>query len=231
MRNAWMNQSTKMALFLLASSSIAHSSATVYGKRFCEIVYSKNFMDFYVYNSHALHDCPNAWWKGLNNSMIKKDMNAQYVFLNGPRIWMVDNIEQQKSSAASVNQFQGKPLNLVGSFHADFHSLLKNHGPYTDFEGSIQQVYSLNKGRQIVELVNDQGQVYVLQSISLKHRYQSPENISSLQPHLKLPSGWTFKTGALSQDYRMMPKNQMIHVVQDEYENTYQRIGKDLLNK
>jgi hypothetical protein len=204
-------------------------STPIYGKRFCEIVYSKNFMDFYVYNSNTLHDCPQSWWKGLNQNILKKDVQASYVFLNGPRIWLVDDIENEPSKGRPVNQFRGKPLHLVGTFHSDFQSLLKHHGPYTDYKIDREQVYSLHKGRQIVEIINQKGQIYVLQSLSLKHRTQSPEQIAQLKQSIKLPKGWVMKTGAIQQDFKMLPEAHSIHVVQDEFENTYQMVNKDLI--
>jgi hypothetical protein len=216
-------------LGLFSVGVVIADSTPIYGKRFCEIVYSKNFMDFYVYNSNSLHDCPQAWWKGLNQNIIKKDVQASYVFLNGPRIWLVDNIENEPSKGRTVNQFRGKPLHLVGTFHTDFQTLLQNHGPYTDYKINREQVYSLHKGRQIVEIINQKGQVYVLQSISLKHRAQSLDNIVQLKQQIKLPKGWMMKMGALQEEYKMQPTAHSIHVIQDEFDNTYQMVYKDLI--
>jgi|LauGreDrversion4_2_1035121.scaffolds.fasta_scaffold372064_2 hypothetical protein len=216
-------------LGLFSVGSVIADSTPIYGKRFCEIVYSKNFMDFYVYNSNTLHDCPQSWWKGLNQNIIKKDVQASYVFLNGPRIWLVDKIDNEPSKARTVNQFRGKPLHLVGTFHTDFQTLLKHHGPYTDYKIDRDQVCSLHKGRMIIEIINQQGQVYILQSISLKHHMQTPDNIAQLKHQIKLPKGWFMKMGALPEDFKMRPQEHSIHVVQDEFDNTYQLVDKDLI--
>lgn len=211
------------------SFAVQANNVPVYGKRYCEIVYSKNYMDFHVYSSNNAHPCPHSWWRGIDESSVKKDTNAQYVFLNGPRVWVVDDIVNHQPAKMPVSQFKGKPLHLVGSFHADFQSLLRHHGPYTDYKINRDQTFSLHKGREVVELITPKGQVYLLHSLSLKKRSQSPAQISQLKQHLSLPKGWTFKSGNLSSDYHMTPSANAIHIVQDEYDNTYQLIGKDLL--
>lgn len=218
-----------LAGFMGISFQLNADNVTVYGKRYCEIVYSKNYMDFNVYSSNNTHTCPHAWWKGMNEGSVKKDTNAQYVFLNGPRVWVVDDIVNHQPSKMPVSQFKGKPLHLVGSFHADFQSLLRNHGPYTDYKINRGQTFSVHKGREVVELINPQGKVYLLHSLSLKKRSQSPAQIAQLKQHLSLPKGWTFKSGNLSNDYRLSPSGNEIHIVQDEYDNTYQLIAKDVL--
>jgi hypothetical protein len=215
--------------FVGLTCSVYANNVPVYGKRYCEIVYSKNYMDFNVYSSNNAHSCPHSWWKGVNESGIKKDTNAQYVFLNGPRVWVVDDMVDNQPGKMPVSHFKGKPLHLVGTFHADFQSLLRSHGPYTDYKINRNQSFSIRKGREVVELINPKGQVYLLQSLSLKKRSQNPAQISQLKQHLALPKGWTFKTGQLSSDYRLAPSANAIHIVQDEHDNTYQLISKDLL--
>lgn len=227
MKNMNLKHAVVLSVVAMSTSALA-SQTSVYGKRYCEIVYSKNYMDFYVYNSNNLHECPHAWWKGIDQNAVKKETNAQYVFLNGPRVWVVDDIVKQPVNYPT-SHFKGKPLHLVGTFHSDFQSLLRRHGPYTDYKINRDQAYMLHKGREVVELVNPQGQVYVLHSLSMKKRAQSPNQISQLKNHIKLPTGWSFKSGNLNSDYRMASSGHVIHIVQDELENTYQMIGKDLL--
>ena len=219
-------------IFLIISfflSFIINVQAGVLGKRYCEIVYSKNFMDFYVYRSSTESACPQSWWSKLKASILQKKYNARFVHLNGPRLWMVDDIQYHQHGKLETQNIEGQKLNLVGSFHPNLKMLFEHHGPYVEYQIHRAQSYTFNKGRYLLELVSPNGQVYVLQSLSLKYRKQSVDDITKLQEVLKLPKGWTIKQGTLSKNQMVSHPSQVMHIVQDELENTYQLAEKDLL--
>lgn len=207
--------------------SIIANAASVHGQRYCEIVYSKDYMDFYVYSTHSVNQCPQPWWKTLNQKVITKHLGASYVFLNGPRIWVADEISNfNPSKKVTIN---GANLPQVASFHSNLQSLLKRHGPFVDYEVKRPQIYHFHAGSKIYELVNPKGQVYVLNSISLKHRTQSLEHLEQLASQIKFPQGWKFKSGTINSELKLGPTNQDIHVVMDEFDNTYQMANTDPL--
>lgn len=203
-------------------------SKSIYGKRYCEIVSSSNYADFNVYNTYGLNDCPNHWWSGLKDTLLQKKYHLKFVHLNGPRVWLIDGISNGYSPSA-IENFEGQQLRKVASFHPDFSSIMRSHGPYTDYLIEKEHAFEFNKGRMVYELINPKGQVYVLHSISLKHRYQSPTNLNHLMHSLKLPQGWRVKQGVIADAKVLKPSARQIHVIQDEYENTYQLTQKDFL--
>jgi hypothetical protein len=220
-KNAWL------ILGLIGAGMVSHAGQAVHGKRYCEIVYSKDYIDFFVYSTHSVNDCPVSWWKTLNQKVLTKHLGASYVFLNGPRIWVADEISNfNPGDKVTIN---GSPLPQVASFHSNLQSLLQRHGPFVDYKVKRQQVYHFHPGSKIYELVSPKGQVYVLHSISLKHRSQSLTSLDSLASSIHLPKGWQFKSGTIAQEFKLMPQNQNIHVVMDELDNTYQLAEKNPL--
>lgn len=209
-----------------APGGFAHQD--LLGKRYCEIIYSQDYIDFYVYNTTGVNSCSHQWWKTLSEKKLSRDLSANYVFLNGPRVWLIDKSEGV-GDAKQSKSFQGSQLPMVASFHNNFQSLLKRNGPFVDYEVKRSQRYYFNKGRTIFEVVNPEGKAYVLHSISLKHQQQSIHSLSQLAKHIHLPSGWAFKSGTLNKELVLQPKNHMIHVVMDELENTYQQSESDPL--
>ncbi len=203
-------------------------SKSVYGQRYCEIVSSSNYADFNVYNTYGLNDCPKHWWSGLKDQFIQKKYHFRFVHLNGPRIWLIDGISKDYSQS-SIENIEGQRLRKVASFHPDFSSIIKRHGPYTDYLIEKDHEFQFNKGRLVYELINPKGQVYVLHSISLKHYNQTPANLNHLMHNLKLPQGWHIKQGIISDAKVLKPISRQIHVIQDDYENTYQLTQKDFL--
>lgn len=217
-----------MCCFLLLPMMSYANAKSAYGQRYCEIVSSSNYADFNVYNTYGLNDCPKHWWSSLKDQIIQKKYHYKFVHLNGPRIWLIDSISKSQEKSF-VENIEGQRLQKVASFHPDLSSIIKSHGPYTDYLIEKNHRYEFNKGRMVYELINPQGQIYVLHSISLKHRQQSPENLNHLMQSLKLPSGWHIKKGIIANAKVLTPLGGKIHVIQDDYENTYQLSDKDFL--
>lgn len=220
----------KYCCWLLTLPLVSFSASdSLYGKRYCEIVSSANYADFNVYNTNGLNDCPKSWWGRLKDTVLQKKYNYKFVHLNGPRLWLIDSISSQDGSSNEVKNFEGQKLKKVASFHPDLTTIMKSHGPYTDYLIQRKHSYQINKGRTVYEIVTAQGKIYVLHSISLKRANQSPEKLNNLMHSLKLPKGWYVKQGVIHEDKSLKPTAQSIHVLQDEYENTYQLTSSDFL--
>ncbi|HBB53010.1 MAG TPA: hypothetical protein DCZ80_03820 [Legionellales bacterium] len=213
---------------LLTLSLMSYASDSLYGMRYCEIVSSQNFADFYIYNTNGLNACPPSWWAGLKDKDLEKKYKYKFVHLSGPRIWLIDSI-QNPSASNEIKNFNGQKLRRVASFHPKLSSILNRHGPYIDYLIKRQQAYQFNKGRVVYELVSPQGKVYVMHSLSQKHQYKTPESLNGLSGALKLPKGWQLKYGEIQEDKILTPVAQTIHVMQDEFENTYQLTSQDFL--
>jgi len=80
------------------------------------------------------------------------------------------------------------------------------------------------KGKPVYELVDPEGNVYVLQA----HDEQFPhELLPRLGDKLKLPKGWQYRTRALTEDLILdLGPNQTIYAVGDDLHQYYTRINK-----
>jgi hypothetical protein len=218
----------RLCCWLLTLPLASFAADSLYGKRYCEIVSSENFSDFNIYNTNGLNDCPKSWWTNLKDHALQKKYHFKFVYLSGPRLWLIDSIQNQPNSR-DLKNIEGQKLRKVATFHPQLSSLMSRHGPYTDYQIQRGQSYHFKKGRMVYELVNPQGKIYVLHSISLKHRTQVPGQLNHLAQSLKLPSGWQIKQGQINEDKVLRPIAQTIHVIQDDFENTYQLSNQDFL--
>ena len=214
--------------WLLMLPFMVSAQDTIYGKRYCEIISSANFSDFYVYNTYGLNNCPQSWWDKVKSADFQKKYHYKFVHLNGPRLWLIDKIISNQPES-EVKIFEGQQLREFASFHPNLSSIMKNHGPYTEHHVIKKYSYKINKGRRVYELITDNNKIYVLQSISLKIKPQSPDNLEAVIASLKLPPRWRYKQGRLTEDKYLKPTHNNIEVIQDEYENTYQLSARDLI--
>jgi hypothetical protein len=80
-----------------------------------------------------------------------------------------------------------------------------------------------NAGREVYELINPDGEAYVMQTYS--HQVDdtlASADLPSLAERLQLPAGWTFRTRVVSSELVVQATGQAI-VTQDELRNSYQK--------
>jgi hypothetical protein len=97
--------------------------------------------------------------------------------------------------------------------------------PYTEKKVERTTVYTYQAGREVYELVSPQGVAYVMQSYSLEvDPALSEAALKTLGGRLRLPPGWRYRVRQLNQDWVLRVEG-YAHVIQDELQNTYQRVG------
>jgi len=85
--------------------------------------------------------------------------------------------------------------------------------------------YTYAAGNKVYELVSPDGTAYVMQSYS--HEVDdtlTEESLSSLGNRLKLPRNWKYRLRKLDADWVVRSTEGKAHVIQDEFQNTYQRV-------
>lgn len=199
----------------------------VYGQHYCEIVESSDYREFKIFHKE---NCSLSWWQRLSEKRLQAENHVSFIHLNGPRIWLADEIKSSHFLGNEAHQFSGINLSLVAKFKPELNTILQKHGPYTDYHIHRDQTYGFHKGRDIVELVSPQGKIYVLHSLSLKHQAQSPNQLDKLVNYIHPPKGWQLKHGILSKDQLLQAHEHKVHVIQDELENTYQLSKSDWLS-
>ena len=174
-----------------------------------------------VYNTTGLNDCPAALWDALDLDAIKKQHGAMAVQKNGPHFWMMDWQELSLGGQASFGGLQARwaaraPLSAVqkGASGAE---------PYKVYTPAKKQKMVYSKGKPVYELVDPDGNAYVLQA---RNEELPMESLETLGEKLKLlPRGWQYRSRVLSEDLVLdLGPDETIYAVGDDFHQYYTRI-------
>jgi hypothetical protein len=201
----------------------------VRGARYCEVIVSQGRLTLAVYNTMGLNQCPEAEWKKITSKTLKKDMKARIAILNGPRFWTIDEIDSTPLANTSEKKIKGMSMKKVALVHIKLRDIVKGHKPYNQHHVDRNVVWTYKAGKPVYELIDPEGQVYVMQSYSLDKAAQTPRSLSRLGETLKLPAGWHYRTGVLNKDVKLPCVHKKAVVIQDDFLNTYQLAAYDFL--
>jgi hypothetical protein len=226
-----MRNKKKWAGLLLCLPIVGHAMqiSGIRGDRYCEVVLSEGWFNFAVYNSMGLNHCPQGKWDKLTTSMIKKETGASKVMLNGPRYWTMDGAKNTRMVKPEEKTFGGIGMRKLAYVHLGLFDVLGGGRPYKDHQVDRNTVFTYQEGKPVYELIDPKGQVYVMQSYSVEKAKQTPRSLSKLGAQLKLPHGWTYKTGILKKTTYLQTQNKKAVVIQDNLMNTYQLASHDFL--
>jgi hypothetical protein len=215
-------------LAALASSATAEGEVTgVRDRRYCEILIVRRTglkLEADVYNTLGLNDCPQAQWAAIGPAKIKNERHALTIVMNGPRHFVMDRIVIERHAQPPAD-FQGLMMNFLAVLHVPWRDLADRR-PYTEHTVSRSTRFSFDPGARVYELVSPSGDVYVMQSYSeIVDPNLRMADLQNLGGRLKLPAGWTFSTRILSAPLTMIATGEA-HIVQDEFENTYQSLPR-----
>lgn len=179
----------------------------------------------HVYNTLGLNDCPQAQWEKLDHAQLRKEFHARSVILNGPRYFLMD--QNSLANPGKVAAFGGLEARHLADVEATLPTVLRGRAkPYTENTVKRTTRYVFKKDRPVHELVAPDGTVYVMQTYA---RIIDPKlsigDLDGLGKRLKLPKGWTYRTRVPSQDL-VLTTSGTAKVLQDDLENTYQRVEK-----
>ena len=173
-----------------------------------------------VYGTQMLNDCPQELWETLDADAIAKDMGAVFVKLNGPRYWLLDGLGSKVAVVDPVfKDFNGIQMRRIATIPlgADFAA-----GPYVARNVNRGAVFFFDAGKTVYELVDPEGQAFVLQARCVGVDSSITEqSLETLGDRLALPAGWTYKSRMLETELVIDTSATLATVVQDEFENTY----------
>lgn len=175
-----------------------------------------------AYNTTGLNECPADLWDALDLAAITMQMNALSVQKNGPHFWMMD--EQTLSVAEEQVSFGGiearwaarAPLSVVqkGS---------KGSPPYVLYTPKKTQRMLYAKGKPVFEVVDPDGNAYVLQAREEQFPMASLHTLGERMA--LLPPGWKYRSRVLEADLVLdLGPDQTIYAVGDEFHQYYTRI-------
>ena len=194
--------------------------------RFCEIFLgypaeTAGRVDFEIWGSQSLGSCPQADWDALDFDAIQAEYGALAVLPNGPRAILTD-FGGGVAFGENVRSFGAIDMQIV--------SYLRDFDPSTDGESRpyaaslVDQdgMKGFSAGREVYEIVTDEGKVFSLVTIDL-NVVSSLEELPELGAKLEnLPAGWVWQATVLD-DERRIEANGALEAMRDELGNTYQR--------
>jgi hypothetical protein len=196
-------------------------------QRYCEILYGQRHflkLEVKVFNTQGLNSCPEERWQALSKEAIVKQFDASTVVLNGPRYWMMDEIQADGSTLNHVKQsFGGIEMNLRAVIEVGLLKQILGYKRFTPNQVIRTTNFVYKAGNLIYELTSPAGEVYVMQSYSqIENPKLSVKDLATLGNQLKLPSGWKYQSRILDQDLSLVA-NGLAYVLQDNLSNSYQR--------
>ena len=165
----------------------------VRGMRFCEfvLVYEDRLE---IYNTSASAGCPAEIWSTLTTADIAAEHGAKDARLNGPKFWAMDEQtvgfgESQVFGGIEARYAASLPLASLGSG--------KGADPYAPYVTQKSQNMVFGAGNPVYELVDPDGNVFVMNAYGDKVNDGDPANLAS---QLTLPEGWTFRVRVTDDD-------------------------------
>ena len=149
--------------------------------------------------------------------------------LNGPRRFIIDAVKNTEFVDSTPKNFIGLPMRKMGLIYLSMRETLYRSQPFREHHVMRKTTWVYSSGKKVYELIDPDGHVYVMQSFALSSEFHAEKDLVNLERHLKLPRGWQFKTGTLSQEMNLVGKDQKAIVIQDNMKNTYQMANQDFL--
>jgi len=195
--------------------------ADVFGKRYGEVLLvriGETGPEATVYNSFPLNDCPAELWDALDADAIAKQNGAVAALLNGPRYWLMTHVEKRAGEPQPTRSFGG--IEMIEQATVQLSS--NNPQPYSVNKVDRRAVFIFGAGRPVFELVDPDGQRWVMQTWSqVVDKSLTLDDLAGLASRLNPPSGWRYETRTLTEPLTVDTTATVAHVMQDELTNSY----------
>lgn len=210
-----------------AQPSFEKSISNLRNQRYCEVLLgNRHFLNLEVkvFNTQGLNLCPEDQWQALSKEAIKKQFDVSVVILNGPRYWMMDEIQAAGQTVNKIKEsFGGIEMNLRATVDVGLFKQILGDKRFAPNEVIRTTNFIYKAGSPIYELTAPTGETYVMQSYSqIENPTLSMKDLPSLAERLKLPVGWSYRSRVLDQDLSLVA-NGIAYVLQDNLSNSYQR--------
>jgi hypothetical protein len=194
--------------------------------RYCEIipiVRDGLHLTATVYNTLGLNDCPASVWDGIAEDAMKQRFGAVTVLLNGPRFFLMDSITASGPTKTG-ERIEAGGLSLTERAAIDVGLLDLLHRPYREQTINRDTIYRFKAGLPVFMLEASDGNRYAMQAYAeIVDKTLTYADLPTLGARLKLPSGWRYTTMVPDKDLALGASGKAT-VVQDELENTYQKL-------
>jgi hypothetical protein len=195
-------------------------------RRYCELFVVKRqgaHLAAEFYNTLGLNECPQAAWNAIDTAKLASEFGAIRVIRNGPRHFIMDRLASGDVTS-NVTDIQGLDMRVVATMSLPLLELVEKRAFYVERTISRTTDWVFLAGKPVYELISSKGRVYVMQSYSqIVDPTLGYTDLVALGSRLKPPKGWHYRSRILNADL-VAQSTGAAHVIQDELENTYQRL-------
>jgi hypothetical protein len=200
---------------------MAERPEDIFGKRYGEVLLvtiGESGPKATVYNTFPLNDCPAQLWDKLDADALARENDAVAALLNGPRYWLMSSIDKVATGPQETRTFGG--IEMIRQATVQLAS--QNPAPYSVNKVARHTVFHFDAGRPVFELVEPNGQRWVMQTWSqIVDAQLGLQDLPGLGRRLNLPEGWRYETRVLTARLSVDTSTQDAHVMQDDLTNTY----------
>jgi hypothetical protein len=194
--------------------------------RYCEVIPSVvngPTTTTYVYNTLTFNRCPAGQWSKLTEAEVNQEFGSQFAQLNGPRHWVMDEIQGSGNSTTGATfTFGTIEMGLRATIVTPTGTPTVGNQFYLPNQVQRDTIWIYKAGTPIFILTDPGGNEYVMQSYAqIVDPTLSYKDLPNLASQLSLPPGWQYSTRTLSQDLQMN-SNGLATVVNDDLANSYQ---------
>ncbi len=218
-------------LALTAPSALAAPQVTrgMYGDRYCEYLAIRGESPRFtadVWNTYGLNACPDEQWRASDAGQLAGELAALGVILNGPRYWLMDRASIELAPGlGEIRTFSsGLEMRFIASVKVPVENGVPSRTPYRETTVRRSNTFTWSRKHRIYELIAPKRRVYVMQAYA---QSVDPKltiaKLRKLGSRLALPDGWRFRTRTIDRDLSLTTKGKAV-VVQDDLQNTYQRL-------
>ena len=174
-----------------------------------------------VYNTVDSNELPQELWGRIDVDALAKEYGAMTVLANGPRYWVVNQIEADKTSkGGKVADFGGIEMTQRATFHSTIFQGTVGSKKYTENKVNRSTTYHYWKGNMVYELISPDGDVYRMQSYSQQiDSGLTIEDLNTLNQRLNLPEGWSYRTRILQENSELVADG-TAYIINDDLLNT-----------
>ncbi len=194
------------------------------GKRYCEVLLVRLTaagLVATVWNTYPLNDCPPDQWAAMDAKAIASANGVPDAVLNGPRYWLMDSIAKERIGAQVVKTFGGMAMIEEATVSIGT-SVAAARVPFTPHSVSRQASFTFDAGRQVYELVDPGGAIWVMQTYcQITDPMLARADLPGLASKLTLPPGWTYRVRTLTAPLVVATAAHAAQVLQDNLENSY----------
>src|ERR1044072_3839163 len=129
--------------------------------RYCEVIpitQQGQTVTSWIYNTLCLNDCPEQQWNALTDAEAQQEYSADHpdtigANKNGPRYWVMDQLEGSGSSTPNPFTFGGIDMQLRGSVDTKSGQGTVGEGnPWEPFQVQRNTVYTYKGGELVYQL-------------------------------------------------------------------------------